>query len=172
MASNKLGRASQRHGWFLIPEETQPPNELQRLQEFLAIPQNQGLFAGSEAEDYGLAQAILDPCVNSIHVSLLHERQHVPIRTHEHMLTLCDQLLRDGPATLSARDKRILLWDADCVLTLHRKLWSSPSARWPRWWQEAFQNYMKSLPQNETKAVEFSGGKTTPFYCNLHGQKT
>ncbi len=32
MASNKLGLLSRRHGWFLIPEERQPPWELEQLQ--------------------------------------------------------------------------------------------------------------------------------------------
>ncbi len=109
----------------------------------------------------GLAQTILDPRVNSIHVSLLHERQHVSILAHEHLLALCDQLLRDGPAALSMRDKRILLWDADCMLTLHRKLWSSPPSRWHEWWQEAFRNYAENPSAGQDQCLRggsaFSG---------------
>ncbi len=149
MASNKLGLLSRRHGWFLVPEEIQPPQELRQLQESLESPAESGVPTGKDAEDTGLAETVLDPRVNSIHVSLLHERQHVPIRTHEHLLAMCDQLLRDGPSAPTARDKRILLWDADCMLALHRKLWSSPSSRWHEWWREAFQNYLNVLPQDE-----------------------
>ena len=158
MASNKLGLFSRRHGWFLVPEEIQPPWELRQLQEPRESSVGRGVPAHNDMEDIGLAETVLDPRVNSIHVSLLHERQHVPIRTHEHLLALCDKLLRDGPAALSVRDKRILLWDADCMLALHRKLWSSPSSRWHEWWRQAFQNYMNAFPQDE-KIIE---GEATP----------
>jgi membrane glycosyltransferase len=148
MASNKLGLFSRRHGWFLIPEETQPPRELQQLQEPFESSEGYGVPTSGDVEDIGLAETVLDPRVNSIHVSLLHERQQVPIRTREHLIALCDQLLRDGPSALSVRDKRILLWDADCMLTLHWKLWSGPSSRWHEWWQEAFRNYLATPPQD------------------------
>jgi membrane glycosyltransferase len=149
MASNKLGLASRRHGWFLIPEETQPPGELRELEEPFESSGGYVIPALDNEEDAGLVQAALDPRINSIHVSLLHERQRVPIRTHEHMTALCDQLLRNGPTALSAQEKRLLLWDADSMLTLHRKLWDSPTDCWHSWWQEAFHNYLSALPQNE-----------------------
>jgi membrane glycosyltransferase len=50
-------------------------------------------------------------------------------------------LLREGPSA-SLRDKKSLLWDADSMLNLHRRLWSSPAAQWHGWWRESFQNYL------------------------------
>jgi hypothetical protein len=81
-------------------------------------------------------------------VSLLHERQQVTLHTHERLKVLCDQLLRDGPLELSLQEKRILLWDADAMQTLHRRLWSSPAEHWHKWWREAFHNYLESLSNN------------------------
>lgn len=147
MASNKLGLLSLRHGWFLVPEETRPPWELQRLENPFEPPLANSP-AANDVEDIGLAQTVIDPRVNCIHVSILHERQQVPIRTREHLNSLCDQLLTQGPPALSPRDKRLLLWDADSMLALHRKLWSSSGSQWNGWWREAIQKYAGSLSEH------------------------
>jgi len=158
MASNRLGLLSQRKGWFLIPEETQPPWELQKLENPFESSTDAPTQTGDEAEDFGLGQTVLDPRLNSIHVSLLHERQQVPVRTREHLVALCDQLLRNGPPALSLRDKRILLWDADSMLLLHRKLWSSPAGCWHEWWQRAFRTYAQSLAERENAGLHIERG--------------
>jgi membrane glycosyltransferase len=153
VASNKLGLSSRRHGWFLIPQETNPPRELQQLEAPFA-PQVDGrtpLLDG--VEDFGLAQTVLDPRLNSIHVSLLHGRQQVLPHTHARLIELCDQLLRQGPLALSPREKRVLLWDAEAMLTLHRRLWSSPATYWHQWWQDAFRNYLESLASSAKEAA-------------------
>jgi len=138
MASNKLGLSSQRSGLFLVPEETQPPWEIRYLQEssqaaapVISVPE-------VDLKDYGLAQAILNPRLNSIHVSLLHERRQVPSRTRRLLDHLGNQLLSEGPGRLSVQEKRMLLWDANSLLALHRKLWSTPSEQWPQWWRSVF----------------------------------
>jgi membrane glycosyltransferase len=146
VASNRLGQSSRRHGWFLVPEETQPPWELRQLQEPFEVFGAQGAAASDLPEDFGLAQVVVDPRLNSIHVSLLHERQQVPIRTHDHLMSLCNQLLVAGPKALSPQDKRILLWDADSILTLHRKLWGSPARELHPWWRNAFNRFLGTLP--------------------------
>jgi len=147
LAANKMGRLAQRHGWFLIPEETQLPPELQPLAAPLQAPGSDGA-PGDLAEDFGLARTVLDPRVNALHVSLLRERQHVPLHAHERLKTLCEKLLLDGPAALQPREKKILLWDADSMLALHQQLWGSSSGQWHSWWREAFDNYLHSLPQS------------------------
>jgi membrane glycosyltransferase len=148
MASNKLGRLAQRHGWFLIPEETDVPPELQPLAQPAQLPATDGKLAADFAEDYGLARTVLDPRINALHISLLRERPHVPLQAHERLTALCDKLLQDGPSALQPREKKLLLWDADAMLALHEKLWASPSVRWHQWWQNAFRNYLESLPQH------------------------
>jgi membrane glycosyltransferase len=90
---------------------------------------------------------VLDPRLNSLHVSLLHERRQARPRPSASLTLLCDRLLREGPSA-SLRDKKSLLWDADSMLNLHRRLWSSPAAQWHGWWRESFQNYLASLPQS------------------------
>jgi membrane glycosyltransferase len=94
--------------------------------------------------DYGLLQAILDPYINAIHVSLLRQRKESSQRTHGYLTLLSDRLLLDGPFTLSPGEKRTLLWDADAMLATHQKLWSSPSSHLHEWWQAAFRNYVET----------------------------
>ena len=107
------------------------------------------------APGYGLLQALLDPYVNSVHVSLLRQRTRVKPETRKFLNALMERLLHDGLAGLAPREKIILLWDADSTLKAHRNLWSSPAAVLHGWWQAAFRHY------NVTKALalrrSFSG---------------
>jgi membrane glycosyltransferase len=143
-ASRKLGQKAASAGWFRVPEEAQPPVELEHLEQpFIAPPQP--FFQGRDYKaDYGLLQAILDPYINAIHVSLLRQRKEASQRTHGYLALLSDRLLLDGPYTLSPGEKRTLLWDADAMLAMHQKLWSSPSSHLHEWWQGAFRNYVES----------------------------
>jgi membrane glycosyltransferase len=153
VASNRLGLLSQRQGWFLIPEETRPPWELLQLENPFESSAVTAAHNRQQPEDFGLGQTVLDPRLNAIHVSLLHERQQVSVRTRQHLIALCEQLLCNGPSALSVRDKRILLWDADSMLKLHRKLWGSTAADCHPWWQAAFRDYLESLADKENAAV-------------------
>lgn len=156
IASNTLGAFSRRHSWFLIPEEAQPPWELQQLQEpFESSPSPMRGAAGGDATgDFGLLQTVLDPRLNAIHISLLRERQLTSNRTREHLTALCDRLLRYGPSALPPQEKKILLWDADSMLALHQKLWGDSAMHWHKWWQAAFQQYLESLSQEKNQRTE------------------
>jgi len=146
IASNKLGQWARRQGWFLIPEEIKPPRELMLLQSTESSAVVQEKPADEYGEDFGLAQTVLDPRMNAIHVSLLRERQLVPLRTHEHLTALCERLLQSGPTVMPAREKKVLLWDADSMQALHQKLWCTPESEWHEWWLKAFRRYVQSLP--------------------------
>ncbi|HUC86591.1 MAG TPA: glucans biosynthesis glucosyltransferase MdoH [Candidatus Acidoferrales bacterium] len=148
VASNKLGELARRRGWFLIPEETNLPPELQPLEEPVEPSAAAGDVSREFAEDFGLARTILDPRLNALHVSILRERPHASLDAHERVTALCDRLLQNGPGALQPREKKILLWDADAMLALHQKLWASPSVCWHEWWQVAFKTYLKSIPQS------------------------
>src|SRR5260221_13652456 len=69
-----LGSWTRGLGLFLTPEETQPPEEIVSLRSHLKI---HTLTASPvpPVPHFGLAEAILDPYVNAIHVSLLREMQ-------------------------------------------------------------------------------------------------
>ena len=146
-ASNRLGLKARMKGWFAIPEEQDPPTELKRIGEPFLTPANPFFRAREYAPDYGLLQAVLDPYVNAIHVSLLRQRKEGSQRTREFMAFLADRLLLEGPLALTIAEKKILLWDAESMLAMHQKLWSSPGSHLHEWWQAAFRRY------NETSAI-------------------
>jgi membrane glycosyltransferase len=143
-ASSKLGLRARTAGWFLTPEEVNPPEVVHKMDEPFILPSHPFFHAKDYLSDYGLLQAILDPYINAIHVSLLRQRAESGARTREYMALLADRLLLDGPFALTPSEKRTLLWDADAMLAMHQKLWSSPSSHLHDWWQAAFRHYVES----------------------------
>jgi len=146
-ASCESGRRARRHGLFLTFEEVEPPPELRSLEEVPTAPEMAFFQSKAYAPNYGLLQAVLDPYVNSVHVSLLRQRTSTTAEVRENLDSLTEKLLMDGPAGLASREKTALLWDADSMVGAHRRLWSSPSSHLHEWWQAAFRHY------NETNAL-------------------
>ncbi len=144
LSSRHWGEWTRKRRWFLTPEETIPPAELLEVQQPFVVPAAPFFRAREYADDYGLLQAILDPYVNALHVSLLRQRPQVSLRTRQSLDRSSEKLLQQGPIALTAREKRLLLWDADSMLHLHRRLWSSPGPQLHQWWQAAFRRYNES----------------------------
>ena len=148
--SRTVGDAVRREGLFKIPEESRPLPELAELNARMeAVPEAAPLPADLRAHS-GLMQAVLDPYVNAVHVSLLHAKDEIPAASEERFLALRLRLLREGPAALSDRERMALLMDADSMIVLHDLVWSTPSARLGRWWQRALKQYASVAPIPET----------------------
>jgi membrane glycosyltransferase len=145
-ASERLGRTSRKAGLFLTPEELDPKEILGRLKGHLDACRGGPRPLAELAPDYGLVQAVLDPYVNAVHVSLLREKD--PIRKPEqtHLDVLRERLLQDGPGSLTAREKTSLLMDPDSVVWLHSHIWSRPAAALASWWQLAIRQYNMLTP--------------------------
>lgn len=143
-ASTSLGMKAKMKGWFLIPEEGAPPAEVAKLEEPVTSTQNLLISSRDYAPDYGLLQAVLDPYINSVHVSLLRLRTESSVRTRENMALLADRLLLQGPNALTQAEKKTLLWDAEMMLAMHQTLWSSPPSHLHDWWQTAFRHYVEA----------------------------
>lgn len=152
-ALKTVAQHAREKGWFLIPEERTPPVELRDLAGIFPGQVNQFFRGKRYAADYGLLQAVLDPYVNAVHVSFLRQREAVAVRTREYLSTLEGRLLQDGPATLTPEEKYTLLWDADSMLALHRKLWRSPASSLHEWWAAAFRHYNESLALSVRRTV-------------------
>jgi membrane glycosyltransferase len=135
-----MGRAARDIGLFLTPEESQPPPELQQLTRNLAecyrhLPPFEPL-----RRDYGLLQAVLDPYINAMHVALLRQRRPGE-EARGWLLQLRQRLLREGPPSISDKEKMALLLDAESMIWLHRELWSCPGAELADWWRVAMRQY-------------------------------
>jgi membrane glycosyltransferase len=121
-SSPLLGRQLRRLGLFLIPEETNPPEELRAVQEDLAYVTN----------PHDFADAVVDPGVNALACAMAVARPAIPKTLGQARLRLIDQAVRQGPTGLNAQEKRYLLNDASALSHLHWQVWSSPLAH-PDW---------------------------------------
>jgi membrane glycosyltransferase len=146
-----LGEKARRLGLFVTPEETSPPPELAALRARMA-----GLEMAGETHcrlpDAGLADAVLDPYVNAVHVSLLREKGQNPAHVlalaelrlgGPEVRTLCEKLLAHGPAQLEPKEKLVILSDAEVLPWLHRQAWLRPSGTLAPWWQEQIRKYAR-----------------------------
>ena len=143
-ASARLGRAAKVRGWFLTPVETAPPPDLATFGEPFTLPVQPFFLAPQYVPDYGLLQAVLDPYLNSLHVSMLRLRKEGVSLTREYLSLLANRLLSAGPLALTPAEKTTLLWDSDAMLFMHQTLWSSPAAHLHEWWQAAFRHYVET----------------------------
>ncbi len=140
LGSAKIGELTRRWGLFLFPEESNPPYELRRLEKNLGECYRHMRPIEELRDDYGLLQAVVDPYINALHVSL--QRQRRPgAATREYFLLLRERLLREGPTKLTPREKRALLLDPESMTWLHRELWRRPQAELADWWQLAVRQY-------------------------------
>ncbi len=136
---------------FLTPEETSPPSELDTLRMRMALLEKRE--AGRpRMPDASIAESILDPYVNAIHVSLLREKGLNPEYSkalkqlgvgQPRVRELGEQLLKKGPESLSAKEKLLILSDADAMSWLHRQAWIRPGETLASWWQTAIRHYVR-----------------------------
>lgn len=151
VSRTSLGNRARALGLFLTPEEVSPPHELVELRERLnAIGNTQQ--SKQPFQDSGLAEVVLDPYLNAVHVSLLREKRLNPVYAAEleklgvgkpEIRSLAEQLLSRGPSALSLQEKMLVLNDADVMAWLHRQAWMRPSQTLASWWQTALQRYAK-----------------------------
>ena len=90
--------------------------------------------------DYGLLQAVLDPYVNAVHVSLLRQREGSHA-VRAYFMNLRKKLLAEGPPKLTHREKMALLLDAESMIWLHEQLWKQPAGQLAEWWRLAMRQY-------------------------------
>ena len=140
LSNASFGQGAMRLGLFLTPEETQPSYELERLRLNLAECYQHMRPIEPLRDDYGLLQAVLDPYINAVHVSLLRQRR--PSReSREYFMQLRLRLLREGPTGMTTKEKMALLLDADSLIWLHRELWRLPAENLAGWWRLAMRQY-------------------------------
>ncbi len=143
------GAGARHQGLFLTPEETSPPSELDTLRVRMALLEKTGA-AVPRAPDASIAEAVLDPYINAIHVSLLREKQLNPeyrealarLRAGQpEIRELGERLLAKGPEIFNAQEKLLILSDADVMSWLHRQAWIRPDAQLAGWWQTAIRQF-------------------------------
>ncbi len=115
------GRLGRRAGFFLIPEESRPPEELkQTTQHLMRHPPGHGFF-----------EAVTDPTVNALMCAAATARAGTDL-IRKRRQQLVDNALRDGPEALPALQKMALLNDPVALSQLHFYVWTLPMAH-PAW---------------------------------------
>ncbi len=144
-----LGARARKLGLFLTPEETKPPVELVSLRSQLRIHEMTDDTTPRHPHA-GLAEAVLDPYVNAIHVSLLREKQLNPVYAEqlarlgagrEEVRALGKKLLAEGPTQLTAAERLLVMTDAHAMVWLHQQAWLRPDESLAPWWRAAIQEY-------------------------------
>jgi membrane glycosyltransferase len=141
LSRTSLGRRARELGLFLTPDETEPAKELSLLEHNLEEAYQQMQPIKQLRRDYGLMQAILDPYVNAVHVSLLRQRRPGSYSVRRYFLELRRRLLAEGPEKLTTREKMALLLDAESMNWLHEHLWKQPAESLSPWWRLAMRQY-------------------------------
>ncbi len=144
-----VGRALRAKGLFVTPDESKPAPELASLAAAHAGRRRTPPPADL-AENSGRMQAVLDPYVNAVHVSLLRAKDELPPASEERFVGLRETLLRRGPEAPGAGDRLGLLMDADSMNALHDTIWASPTSQLAGWWQRALEHYNVVAPAPET----------------------
>jgi membrane glycosyltransferase len=146
-----LGARARSLGLFLTPEETKPPAEIISLRSHLKIhdltddPTPPRTHAG-------LAEAILDPYVNAIHVSLLREKQLNPVYAEqfsqfgvggEPVQALGEKLLAEGPDKLTEPERMLVMADQRLMVWLHQQAWQRSGESLAPWWRAAILEFSR-----------------------------
>ena len=114
-------------------------------------PEKQGAVAPLPP-DASLAEAVLDPYVNAIHVSLLREKRLNPEYTQAlaglgvgspAVRELAERMLSKGPESIGPQEKILVLSDAEVMSWLHRQAWIRSSETLSYWWQTAIRQYAR-----------------------------
>ena len=138
-------------GLFLTPEETKPPAEIISLRSHLKIHELTGDNTPLRPHA-GLAEAVLDPYVNAIHVSLLREKQFNPVYAEqlaglgaggEEVQALGEKLLAAGPDQLTAAERMRVMADQRVMVWLHQQMWQRPGESLASWWRGAILEFSR-----------------------------
>lgn len=113
-----LGQRMRRARLFLIPEESEPPLELQSLQTYLS----------PSAAESGMIEAVADPAINAMLCASSLPRVRRPQATRKHRRQLIQAALTGGPTVMSPANQNILATDPVNLSRLHFLVWVSPEA--------------------------------------------
>ena len=100
----------------------------------------------------GLAEAVLDPYVNAIHVTLLREKQLNPVYAEQFAVLgvgtpkvreLGEKLLVAGPDKLTPAERLLITSDAPVMVWLHHEAWLRPGESLAPWWRASIRGYSR-----------------------------
>jgi membrane glycosyltransferase len=145
-----IGLRARSLGLFLTPEETAPPPEIVALRAQMKI--HDLTTAAVHRTHGGLADAVLDPYINAIHVSLGREKLMNPVYAEEGVklgvgsdraAILGERLLVEGPDKLTEAERLLILADQTVMVRLHQQAWQRSGESLAPWWRAAISEYRR-----------------------------
>jgi len=147
----RLGMQARQAGLFLTPEETAPPTEIVSLRAQMKLHE-MVTESDRHRRHPGLAEAVLDPYINAIHVSLLREKQLNPVYAEqlnklgagsEELQRLGEKLLIEGPDKLTVAERLLVMADQRVTVWLHQQAWQRTGDALAPWWRASIQEYSR-----------------------------
>lgn len=147
----ELGERAKKNRLFLTPEETQPPGELVSLRARVKI--REIVDQTARPRHGGFSEAVLDPYVNAIHVSLLREKKSNPVYAQQFEMlgvgspknhTLVERFLTEGPDRVKPEERLLIMADADAMERLHEQIWLRSGTTLAPWWRNAIQEFRRA----------------------------
>ncbi|HXF11331.1 MAG TPA: glucans biosynthesis glucosyltransferase MdoH [Desulfuromonadaceae bacterium] len=147
----RLGIRARQAGLFLTPEEVSPPPEIVSLRVQMKL--HEMVTESDVARRHaGLAQAVLDPYINAIHVSLLREKRLNPVYAEQlnklgdgsdDLQRLGERLLIEGPDKLTETDRSLVMADQRVMVWLHQQAWQRTGDALAPWWRASILEYSR-----------------------------
>jgi len=121
----EMGRLFRKFRLFMTPEETKKPVEYIDIENYLEDNTQEPSRLGLDPED-GFVRAAVDPTVHHLHLQLLRGKRCLDPDIVERRAKLVDKALRQGPAALSKKEKKEILYDPVKLQELHNRIWELP----------------------------------------------
>ena len=146
-----LGARARKLGLFLTPEEIAPPPELVALRANMKVHELTE-DTSVHRSHVGLAEAVLDPYVNAIHVSLLREKQLNPVYAEQlaamgvgslKVRALGEKLLALGPDKLTPAERLLVMADGGTMVWLYHEAWLRTGESLAPWWRASIREYSR-----------------------------
>jgi membrane glycosyltransferase len=146
-----LGARARKLGLFLTPEEIAPPPELVALRANMKVHEITE-DTSPRRPHAGLAEAVLDPYVNAIHVSLLREKQLNPVYAEQlaalgvgspKVRALGEKLLAAGPDKLTPAERLLIMADGATMVWLYHEAWLRTGESLAPWWRASIREYSR-----------------------------
>ncbi|MGO8835988.1 MAG: glucans biosynthesis glucosyltransferase MdoH [Limisphaerales bacterium] len=146
-----VGTRARRLGIFLTPEEIAPPAELVALRANMKVHELTE-DPSPRRPHAGLAEAVLDPYVNAIHVTLLREKQFNPVYAEQfaalgvgspRVRMLGEKLLAGGPDQLTPAERSLIMTDSHTMVWLHHEAWLRSGESLAPWWRASIRDYSR-----------------------------
>ncbi len=152
-----LGLGSKKAKLFLIPEESNPPQEL--LSTYAYTRHNR-----EHAMENGFVEAVLRPFPNALACAMATARHgQAPLLEQARQRAL-NEALELGPKKLDGKRKLALLSDPVLLARLHAQLWQQ--AEQHPLWRHAYQQSAPPQPKHDNQALRLAPVSTTSPLVN------